>query len=100
MVILNYWKFGINCNFELGSLQAICKHEFVDVLKDPGSADLSAYVDFEALRYAVKESKCDAVALGPVEQRHFLKKLGIKLILCFLVIDWGILKGLMHGLKY
>ncbi|GBG85840.1 hypothetical protein CBR_g40650 [Chara braunii] len=38
------------------TLQAIRKHEFVDVLETPGLADLSAYVDFEALRQAVKSS--------------------------------------------
>ena len=36
--------------------QAIRKHEFVDLLDDPGTADLSVYVDFGALREAVQTS--------------------------------------------
>lgn len=36
--------------------QAIKKHEFVHVLDSPGDADLSAYVDFDALKHVVKES--------------------------------------------
>ncbi|CAI7740001.1 unnamed protein product, partial [Closterium sp. NIES-54] len=39
------------------SLQAIRKHEFVNVLDAPGTADLSAYVDFAAIRQAVTDSK-------------------------------------------
>jgi SAM-dependent MidA family methyltransferase len=35
--------------------QAIRKHEFVKVLQDPGSADLSAYVDFAAIKHAVED---------------------------------------------
>lgn len=37
-------------------VQAIRKHEFVDVLQGPGSADLSAYVDFSALKHTVEEA--------------------------------------------
>ncbi|KAL6554553.1 hypothetical protein OROHE_007576 [Orobanche hederae] len=37
------------------SLQAIRKHKFVDMLDDPGSADLSAYVDFPAIRHSAEE---------------------------------------------
>lgn len=36
-------------------MQAIRKHKFVDILDDPGSADLSAYVDFEAVRRSAEE---------------------------------------------
>jgi len=36
--------------------QAIRKHEFVKVLQDPGSADLSAYVDFAAIKHAVEDA--------------------------------------------
>lgn len=38
-------------------MQAIQKHKFVHVLHDPGKADLSAYVDFAALKHVVKDSK-------------------------------------------
>lgn len=36
--------------------QAIKKHEFVHVLDSPGNADLSAYVDFAALKHVVEDA--------------------------------------------
>lgn len=36
--------------------QAIRKHKFVHILDDPGSADLSAYVDFAAIKHSAKEA--------------------------------------------
>lgn len=59
------------------SLQAIHKHKFVHVLHDPGKADLSAYVDFAALKHVVKESAVGANAFGPISQSQFLGMLGI-----------------------
>ncbi|CAM6127199.1 unnamed protein product [Calypogeia fissa] len=61
-----------------GSLQAIRKHQFVNVLEDPGSADLSAYVDFSAIRSAVKNVG-GASVYGPVTQSKFLGSLGINM---------------------
>jgi SAM-dependent MidA family methyltransferase len=37
-------------------LQAIKQHKFVDLLHAPGSADLSAWVDFAAFKRAAAES--------------------------------------------
>lgn len=37
-------------------LQAIRKHKFVNILDDPGSADLSAYVDFASIRHCAEEA--------------------------------------------
>lgn len=59
------------------SLQAIQKHKFVPVLQDPGKADLSAYVDFAALRHVIKEIAVGASAFGPISQSQFLGMLGI-----------------------
>ncbi|KAI5071115.1 hypothetical protein GOP47_0013366 [Adiantum capillus-veneris] len=59
------------------SLQAIQKHKFVHVLHDPGKADLSAYVDFAALKHVVKESSVSAEVYGPITQSAFLGMLGI-----------------------
>ena len=42
------------------TLQAIRDHEFVDVLTDPGRADLSAYVDFGAMRRVIETRKTQA----------------------------------------
>lgn len=37
-------------------LQAIRKHKFVDILDNPGSADLSAYVDFASIKHSAEET--------------------------------------------
>lgn len=40
-------------------------------LQEPGSADLTAWVDFGAVRQAVSESLSRVQAHGPVAQGHF-----------------------------
>ena len=37
-------------------MQAIRKLKFVHILDDPGSADLSAYVDFAAIKHSAKDA--------------------------------------------
>lgn len=37
------------------SVQAIRKHKFINILDNPGSADLSAYVDFASIRHSAEE---------------------------------------------
>jgi len=61
------------------SLVAIKDHEFVDILSEPGKVDLSAYVDFEAMRHGVsRASPSSNVSMhGPIHQSVFLKALGI-----------------------
>jgi hypothetical protein len=75
--------------------QAIRQHEFVELLDDPGSADLSAYVDFGALRQAVHQAVADSTAqqlkgglkdvpsvaqcYGPITQNQLLHAMGIHL---------------------
>ena len=57
------------------TLQALARHAFVDPLADPGSADLTAHVDFSALaRAAAAEG---AAVHGPVHQRDFLRAMGL-----------------------
>jgi NADH dehydrogenase [ubiquinone] 1 alpha subcomplex assembly factor 7 len=56
------------------TLQAVKKHKFHPVLQAPGSADLTAHVDFQALA----ESAVPTRAWGPVTQGHFLRQLGIE----------------------
>ena len=55
------------------TLQAVRRHEYVDVLSHIGEADLTAHVDFAALAKAV----CDCAVYGPVTQGEFLQRLGI-----------------------
>ena len=69
------------------SLQAIKDHAFVPVLRDPGSADLSVYVDFGAMRQVIERRNREKEprdgtggvrCYGPVAQRDLLFRLGIQ----------------------
>ncbi|KAL0285498.1 UNVERIFIED_CONTAM: protein arginine methyltransferase NDUFAF7, mitochondrial, partial [Sesamum angustifolium] len=71
-LIIDYGLNGMS-----DSLQAIRKHKFVDILDDPGSADLSAYVDFAAIRHSAEEVSADVTVHGPMTQSQFLGSLGI-----------------------
>ena len=58
------------------TLQAVRGHAKCDPLSEPGSADLTAHVDFDAIRQATS----DLVDVhGPVTQGNFLRRLGIDL---------------------
>lgn len=56
------------------TLQALQKHEFVDVLETAGEADLTAHVDFEALLRGLDEVSAKPV----IPQGLFLQNLGIE----------------------
>lgn len=58
------------------TLQAIRAHKKVDALDEPGTADLTARVDFESL--IADAEKSGLTAYGPVEQGTFLMSLGIE----------------------
>jgi len=58
------------------TFQAIARHSFTDPLKNPGQADVTAHVDFQALMRAAED--IGARAHGPVTQGEFLKRLGIE----------------------
>jgi len=57
------------------TLQAMQAHKFVDILAAPGTADLTAHVDFQALGEAAHQA--GARTFGPVTQTAFLNQLGI-----------------------
>jgi NADH dehydrogenase [ubiquinone] 1 alpha subcomplex assembly factor 7 len=59
------------------SLQALRGHEYHDPLVSPGSADLTAHVDFAALADAARTA--GAAVFGPTTQGAFLQGLGIEL---------------------
>lgn len=59
------------------TLQGIRGHEFCHVLDDPGDADLSAYVDFGALRQVSTDRGGKVECYGPVTQQALLMSLGI-----------------------
>ncbi|XP_029450016.1 protein arginine methyltransferase NDUFAF7, mitochondrial isoform X1 [Rhinatrema bivittatum] len=56
------------------TLRAFCGHKLHDVLTAPGTADLTADVDFSFLR-RMAEGK--VASLGPITQQEFLKNMGI-----------------------
>ena len=58
------------------TFQAIARHSFADPLKNPGEADITAHVDFQALTRAAED--LGARVHGPVPQGDFLKRLGIE----------------------
>jgi NADH dehydrogenase [ubiquinone] 1 alpha subcomplex assembly factor 7 len=58
------------------SLQAVRKHGKHHPLDEPGSADLSAHVDFGMLAEAARQA--GAVTYGPVPQNLLLEQLGIQ----------------------
>ena len=58
------------------TLQALKRHEFVDVLAEPGDADLTVHVDFA--RMAQAGLTAGAAAHGAVTQRDFLLALGLQ----------------------
>jgi len=57
------------------TLQAVRHHDRADVLHDPGSADVTAHVDFGALAAAFRQGGADPH--GPVTQATLLNALGI-----------------------
>jgi NADH dehydrogenase [ubiquinone] 1 alpha subcomplex assembly factor 7 len=58
------------------TLQAVGAHSFADPLASPGSLDLTAHVDFQALAEAAESM--GARVHGPVTQGEFLRRLGIE----------------------
>jgi len=58
------------------TFQAIARHSFADPLKNPGQADVTAHVDFQALARAAED--IGARVHGPVPQGEFLQRLGIE----------------------
>jgi NADH dehydrogenase [ubiquinone] 1 alpha subcomplex assembly factor 7 len=58
------------------TLQAVAGHCFAEPLRSPGQADLTAHVDFAAL--ALSAEIIGARIHGPLSQRDFLHRLGIK----------------------
>jgi NADH dehydrogenase [ubiquinone] 1 alpha subcomplex assembly factor 7 len=59
------------------TLQAVRAHAFADPLACPGEADLTAHVDFAALKRVAEAA--GARVEGPLAQGDFLERLGIRL---------------------
>lgn len=59
------------------TLQAVRSHRYHDVLAEPGTADITAHVNFDLLRQTA--SLANLAVHGPVQQGLFLSKLGAHL---------------------
>ncbi|KAI8368355.1 S-adenosyl-L-methionine-dependent methyltransferase [Choanephora cucurbitarum] len=59
------------------TLRAIKSHKIINPMSDPGTADLSADVDFSFLKTAVSPTS-DISTYGPITQGEFLVSLGIQ----------------------
>ena len=58
------------------TFQAVGQHAYADPLTQPGTLDLTAHVDFQALARAIEAM--GAKGFGPIEQSQFLCRLGIE----------------------
>ena len=56
--------------------QAVRQHRYADPLATPGTADLTAHVDFGSLSLAARQA--GAVVHGPLTQGEWLRRLGIE----------------------
>ncbi|HUK57613.1 MAG TPA: SAM-dependent methyltransferase [Stellaceae bacterium] len=72
-LFIDYGYFPSACG---DTLQAVRRHRSAEILADPGAADLTAHVDFEA--FAATATEAGARAWGPVPQGAFLGALGIE----------------------
>lgn len=59
------------------TLQALKRHEKIGVFAAPGDSDLTARVDFAALKSLARQANIDAQ--GPAPQKAFLSRLGIEI---------------------
>jgi SAM-dependent MidA family methyltransferase len=71
-LVIDYGYEGSHGN----TLQSVRSHAFHDVLVEPGTADITAHVDFYNLTHAAAEGGC--VIYGPVSQGELLNRLGAK----------------------
>ena len=58
------------------TLQAVGAHNYANPLAAPGTVDLTAHVDFQAIALAAESM--GAHVFGPIEQADFLRNLGIE----------------------
>jgi NADH dehydrogenase [ubiquinone] 1 alpha subcomplex assembly factor 7 len=57
------------------TLQAVRSHRMVDPLSEPGTADITAHVDFAAMARSARAA--GAAVYGPIPQGDFLRALGL-----------------------
>ncbi|KAK7791807.1 hypothetical protein R5R35_005113 [Gryllus longicercus] len=72
VLLADYGHDGSGCD----TFRAFRQHKLHDPLVDPGTADLTADVDFSAIRNAAEPK---LITYGPTDQGEFLERMGIKL---------------------
>jgi NADH dehydrogenase [ubiquinone] 1 alpha subcomplex assembly factor 7 len=72
-LIVDYGHASTECG---DTLQAISRHKFADPLEAPGDVDLTAHVDFGALKDAARAK--GLAVYGPKQQRALLLELGLE----------------------
>lgn len=72
-LVIDYGHMESGCG---DTFQAVREHAYADVLAEPGHADLTAHVDFQALAAAAAAG--GAAVSGPTTQERFLESLGIR----------------------
>jgi NADH dehydrogenase [ubiquinone] 1 alpha subcomplex assembly factor 7 len=70
-----FLDYGVELSRTGDSLQAIAEGRPADPLSPPGTADLTAHVDFPTLAAIVRDT--GAIAQGPIPQGLFLTRLGL-----------------------
>ncbi len=68
--------YGYSVPMGADTLDAWRKHKFIDPLEHPGEADVTADVDFSALKTIALHTR--AKVAGPIGQGEFLRNLGIE----------------------
>lgn len=71
-----FMDYGAEASGPVDSLQALADGKPVNPLSPPGTADLTAHIDFADMAHAAKAAGADVQ--GPVTQRHFLLHLGLR----------------------
>ncbi|XP_043840579.1 protein arginine methyltransferase NDUFAF7, mitochondrial isoform X2 [Dromiciops gliroides] len=82
---------------KMDTFRGFCGHKLHDVLTAPGTADLTADVDFSYLR---RMTQGKVASLGPIQQQSFLKNMGIDVRLKVLLdnsSDTATRQQLIHG---
>lgn len=69
-LIMDYGHFGDKTD----TFRAFKNHKLHDPLVEPGTADLTADVDFKRIKY-IAEKNGGAITIGPIEQGSFIKKM-------------------------
>jgi NADH dehydrogenase [ubiquinone] 1 alpha subcomplex assembly factor 7 len=69
--------YGYHGGIQADTLQALRSHRKVSPLDEPGETDLTAHVDFTALKNAAAAQ--GSLTFGPVEQGVFLTRLGAQM---------------------